>query len=75
MELVNMNKLGVAKGTEVEAAVMGNFKGETEEVGEQIMASKASFTLPRYGWDVEPPLQRGADGRYPSALPGLTKLG
>jgi hypothetical protein len=33
MELVNANKLGVAKGTEVEAAVIGNVKGETEEVG------------------------------------------
>lgn len=33
MELVNVNKLGVAKGTAVETAVMGNFKGETEEVG------------------------------------------
>jgi len=33
MELVNVNKLGVAKGTAVEDAVMMNFKGETEEVG------------------------------------------
>jgi rubrerythrin len=33
MELVNVNKLGVAKGTAVEEAVMANFKGETEEVG------------------------------------------
>lgn len=33
MELVNENKLSVAKGTEVEGAVEGNFKGETAEVG------------------------------------------
>ena len=33
MELINVNKLGVAKGTAVEEAVMANFKGETEEVG------------------------------------------
>ncbi|MBC7341810.1 MAG: rubrerythrin family protein [Clostridia bacterium] len=33
MELVNENKLAVAKGTEVEGAVEGNFKGETSEVG------------------------------------------
>ena len=32
-ELINLNKLGVAKGTEVEQAVEGNFKGETAEVG------------------------------------------
>jgi len=33
MELVNVNKMGVAKGTAVEEAAMMNFKGETEEVG------------------------------------------
>ena len=32
-ELINLNKLGVAKGTVVEQAVEGNFKGETAEVG------------------------------------------
>jgi len=41
---------------------------------EQIMASEFSFALPRYGWDIEPPLKPGADGRYPSPLPGTTKL-
>ena len=33
MELTNVNKLGVAKGTAVEEAVMANFRGETQEVG------------------------------------------
>lgn len=33
MELVNVNKLGISKGTAVEDAVMANFKGETQEVG------------------------------------------
>jgi len=33
MELVNVNKLGVTKGTAVEDAVMANFRGETHEVG------------------------------------------
>ncbi len=33
MELVNVNKLGVSKGTDVEEAVMANFRGETQEVG------------------------------------------
>ena len=32
-ELVHEDKLGVAKGTDVEAAVDNNFKGETAEVG------------------------------------------
>jgi len=33
MEMVNVNKLGVSKGTVVEEAVMANFRGETQEVG------------------------------------------
>jgi len=32
-ELINENKLGVAKGSPVEEAVEANFKGETSEVG------------------------------------------
>jgi len=32
-EVINENKLGVAKGTPVEEAVEANFKGETTEVG------------------------------------------
>jgi rubrerythrin len=32
-ELINENKLGVAKGTPVEEAVEANFRGETAEVG------------------------------------------
>ncbi len=32
-ELVNENKMGVAKGTAVEEHVAANFKGETSEVG------------------------------------------
>jgi len=33
MELINVNKLGITKGTAVEEAVMANFRGETEEIG------------------------------------------
>jgi len=33
MELVNVNKLGVAKGTVVEEGVNANFRGETAEAG------------------------------------------
>ena len=33
MELINENKLGIAKGSPVEEAVSANFRGETAEVG------------------------------------------
>ncbi|MBI5195657.1 MAG: rubrerythrin family protein [Nitrospirae bacterium] len=33
MELINVNMLGISKGTPVEAAVTANFNGETHEVG------------------------------------------
>ncbi|NOX55455.1 MAG: Gfo/Idh/MocA family oxidoreductase [Planctomycetes bacterium] len=39
---------------------------------EQAMQSKLSFALPRYDWDVEPPVKPGPDGRYPKPLPGIT---
>ncbi len=42
---------------------------------DQVMNSKWSYALPRYGWDVEPPIKPGADGRYPAILPGITRLG
>ena len=42
---------------------------------EQVMASKLDYALPRYGWDVEPPIKPGPDGHYPAFLPGITKLG
>ncbi len=42
---------------------------------EQAMKSSLNYVLPRYGWDVEPPIKPGADGKYPAVLPGITKLG
>ncbi len=60
MDLINEHKIGVAKGTEVEAAVMANFKGETHEVGVYLaMARQAqregfpevSETLKTIAWD------------------------
>lgn len=33
MELVNVNRIGVTKGTALEEAVSANFRGETAEVG------------------------------------------
>ncbi len=41
---------------------------------EQAMNSQLSFTLPRYDWDVEPPVKPGPDGLYPSPMPGITKF-
>jgi myo-inositol 2-dehydrogenase/D-chiro-inositol 1-dehydrogenase len=37
---------------------------------EEVMNSKRSFALPRYGWDVTPPVKPGPDGRYPTAQQG-----
>ncbi len=42
---------------------------------EEVMQSKLSYALPRYGWDAQPPIQPGPDRRYPAILPGITKLG
>lgn len=60
MELVNVNKLGVSKGTAVEDAVSANFRGETQEVGLYLaMARQAqregypeiAETLKRIAWE------------------------
>ena len=37
---------------------------------DDVMNSKRSFSLPRYAWDVEPPVKPGADGSYPTAMQG-----
>jgi predicted dehydrogenase len=42
---------------------------------EQAMKSSLNYALPRYGWDVDPPIKPGPDGKYPAFLPGVTKLG
>ena len=39
---------------------------------EQAMKSELNFALPRYGWDVEPPVKPGPNGQYPAAMPGIT---
>jgi predicted dehydrogenase len=41
---------------------------------DDVMNSKRSFTLPRYGWDVEPPVKPGPDGRYPTAMQGRAEM-
>ena len=37
---------------------------------EEAMQSKRSFALPRYGWDIDPPVKPDPDGRYPTAMQG-----
>jgi hypothetical protein len=41
---------------------------------EDIMNSKRSFALPRYSWEVEPPVKPGPDGRYPTAMQGSAEF-
>ena len=41
---------------------------------EEAMNSTASFSLPRYGWDVEAPLKPDAQGNYAAAMPGMTRF-
>ena len=41
---------------------------------EDALQSKRSFALPRYGWDVEPPVKPGPDGRYATAMQGNAEL-
>ncbi len=41
---------------------------------DDIMKSQRSFALPRYGWDVKPPVKPGPDGRYPTAVQGSREL-
>lgn len=39
-----------------------------------VTKSKRSFALPRYAWDVTPPVSPGPDGRYPAPLQGKAEL-
>ncbi len=39
----------------------------------EIMNSERSFALPRYGWDVEPPVKPGPDGTYPAPMQGKSQ--
>jgi len=41
---------------------------------DQVMKSALNYALPRYGWDIEPPIKPGPDGYYPAFLPGVTKF-
>ena len=41
---------------------------------ELAVESKLSFELPRYAWDVDPPLKPNDRGEYDIAIPGITKF-
>ncbi len=41
---------------------------------DQIVESELSVELPRYGWDVEPPIKPNDRGEYDIAIPGITKF-
>ena len=51
------------------AAQIACYTGERLE-WDEVMKSKRSFALPRYGWEVEPPVKPGPDGRYPTPMQG-----
>lgn len=55
------------------AAQMACYTGNMIGWGDALQ-SKRSFALPRYGWDVEPPVKPGPDGRYPTAMQGRAEL-
>ncbi len=38
------------------------------------LKSQRSFSLPRYAWDVEPPVKPGPDGHYPTAMQGKAEF-
>jgi len=57
-------------------ALMAQFVCHTgvELTWEQVQNSQYKVELPRYGWDIEPPLKPNAKGEYDIAIPGITKF-
>jgi myo-inositol 2-dehydrogenase / D-chiro-inositol 1-dehydrogenase len=41
---------------------------------EHALKSTLNFALPRYAWDVEPPVKPAANGQYATAMPGITQF-
>ncbi len=52
-------------------AQMACYSGQ-EIAWEEATASTYTLAPPRYGWDIDPPVKPGPDGRYPTAMPGVT---
>ncbi len=40
---------------------------------DELMRSERSFALPKYDWNVQPPVKPGPDGRYPTASQGAAE--
>jgi predicted dehydrogenase len=40
---------------------------------DDVLKSRRSFALPRYAWDVDPPVKPGLDGNYPTAQQGAAE--
>lgn len=64
----NRSYMGLSSALAV-AAQMACYSGAIL-TWDDVMNSKRSFALARYGWDVEPPVKPGPDGRYPTAMQG-----
>ena len=57
-------------------AILGQMVSYTGQqiTWQQAVKSERSYALPRYGWDVEPPVKLGSNGQYPTAMPGITQF-
>jgi predicted dehydrogenase len=57
-------------------AILGRTVGYTGQqiTWEQMCQSKQDLSPKRYAFDAEPPTRRDADGKYPVAIPGVTKF-
>ena len=57
-------------------AILGRTVGYTGQAitWEQMNQSKQDLSPKRYAFDAEPPTLRGPDGKYPVAMPGVTKF-
>lgn len=56
--------------------ILGRTVGYTGQAvtWEQMNQSQQDLSPKRYAFDAEPPTLRGADGKYPVAIPGMTKF-
>jgi myo-inositol 2-dehydrogenase / D-chiro-inositol 1-dehydrogenase len=52
---------------------MASYSGR-EITWDQMLKSPTRLVPERYAFDAQPPVVAGADGRYPVAMPGVTKV-
>jgi hypothetical protein len=57
-------------------AILGRTVGYTGQAitWEQMNRSKQDLSPKRYAFDAEPPTLRDSDGKYPVAMPGVTRF-